>query len=247
MPAGWLTMLSWAALAAGFAGTAWILLDIYGRGHRQPIATVAGLTLGAEYVGDYLAAIVLGIVFQYFAVAPMRGLSVRRGLIEAAKADVVSLTAFEIGLFGWMALMTFVFFPAPHLRPDSPVYWFCMQIGMVAGFFPVVLALTAAGVGAGTAGALLITLPALSVPSMIMVGRAVLAGDPRDGGRGDGGRPDRRAPALDPVVTGLMVRGEPRPAASHSRRTPGGVEAVRGRPRRCCSGAVGRSRTHRTR
>src|SRR5690349_17443870 len=65
-----------------------------------------------------------GIVFQYFAIAPMRGLSLRKGLTEAAKADVASLTAFEVGLFGWMALMTFVFFPAPHhLHPDSPVYW----------------------------------------------------------------------------------------------------------------------------
>jgi hypothetical protein len=98
-------------------------------------ASVAGLTLGAEYIGDYLAAVALGIVFQYFAIAPMRGLSLRKGLIEAAKADVASLTAFEIGLFGWMALMYFVFFPAPHLRPDSPVYWFLMQIGMIAGFF----------------------------------------------------------------------------------------------------------------
>lgn len=35
------------------------------------------------------------------------------------------------------------------------------------------LALTASGIGAGTAGALLITLPALSVPSMVMVGRAL--------------------------------------------------------------------------
>jgi uncharacterized membrane protein YraQ (UPF0718 family) len=40
------------------------------------------------------------------------------------------------------------------------------------GEIPVVLALAAAGAGAGTAGALLITLPALSVPSMVMVGRA---------------------------------------------------------------------------
>jgi uncharacterized membrane protein YraQ (UPF0718 family) len=40
------------------------------------------------------------------------------------------------------------------------------------GEIPVVLGLAAAGVGAGTAGALLITLPALSVPSMVMVGRA---------------------------------------------------------------------------
>jgi Domain of unknown function (DUF4396) len=78
---------------------------------------------------------VLGIVSQYFAIAPMRGLSPRKGLIEAAKTDVAPLTAFEIGLFGWMALMYFVFFPAPHhLHPDSPVYWFLMQIGMIAGF-----------------------------------------------------------------------------------------------------------------
>jgi hypothetical protein len=98
-------------------------------------ASIAGLTLGAEYIGDYVAAVALGIVFQYFAVAPMRGLSLRKGLAEAAKADVASLTAFEVGLFGWMALMTFVFFPAPHLTPASPVYWFMMQIGMIAGFF----------------------------------------------------------------------------------------------------------------
>jgi uncharacterized protein len=37
----------------------------------------------------------------------------------------------------------------------------------------VVLALSAVGVGAGMAGALLITLPALSLPSMVMVGRAL--------------------------------------------------------------------------
>ena len=98
-------------------------------------AAVAGTALGAEFIGDYVAAIVLGIAFQYFAIAPMRGLSLRKGLIEAAKADVASLTAFEIGLFGWMALVYFVFFPAPHLTPASPVYWFLMQLGMIAGFF----------------------------------------------------------------------------------------------------------------
>ncbi len=97
-------------------------------------ASIAGFALGAEYVGDYLLAIVLGIGFQYFAIAPMRGLGVRKGLVEAAKADVLSLSAFEIGLFGWMALMYFVFFPAPHVHPNAPVYWFLMQIGMVAGF-----------------------------------------------------------------------------------------------------------------
>ena len=98
--------------------------------------TIAGRALFAEYVGDYVLALAFGIVFQYFAIAPMRGLGVRDGLKAAARADFVSLTFFEIGLFGWMALMAFVFFPAPHhLMPSSAAYWFLMQIGMIVGFF----------------------------------------------------------------------------------------------------------------
>jgi hypothetical protein len=97
---------------------------------------IAGVVLSAEYVGDYILALALGIVFQYFAIAPMRGLGVKDGLKAAAKADFVSLTAFEIGLFGWMAIMAFVLFPAPHLlTPSSAVFWFLMQIGMIIGFF----------------------------------------------------------------------------------------------------------------
>lgn len=96
--------------------------------------TLAGQTLFAAYIGDYIAAVILGVVFQYFAIAPMRGLGLRRGLIEATKADILSLTAFEIGLFSWMALMTFVFFTDPHLEPNNPVYWFMMQLGMILGF-----------------------------------------------------------------------------------------------------------------
>jgi Domain of unknown function (DUF4396) len=97
--------------------------------------TLAGSTLAAEYVGDYILALGFGIVFQYFAIAPMRGLGLRDGLVAAAKADFISLTFFEVGLFGWMALMNFIFFPAPHqLMPSSPAFWFLMQIGMIVGF-----------------------------------------------------------------------------------------------------------------
>jgi hypothetical protein len=97
---------------------------------------IAGLTLGAEYVGDYVLALILGIIFQYFAIAPMRGLGVKDGLTAAVKADFISLTAFEIGLFGWMAIMTFVLFPAPHeLMPNSAAFWLLMQVGMIIGYF----------------------------------------------------------------------------------------------------------------
>ena len=98
--------------------------------------TIAGRTLFAEYLGDYVLAVAFGIVFQFFAIAPMRGLGVRDGLKAAAKADVISLTFFEIGLFGWMAVMAFVFFPAPNdLMPNSIAFWFLMQLGMIIGYF----------------------------------------------------------------------------------------------------------------
>jgi hypothetical protein len=54
-------------------------------------------------------AVALGLAFQYFAIAAMRGLSFRKGIVAAAEADILSLTAFEVGLFGWMALTSMVF------------------------------------------------------------------------------------------------------------------------------------------
>ena len=95
--------------------------------------TIAGIALWPEYIIDYLLAYALGILFQYFAIAPMRNLNVKEGIVAAVKADTLSLTAFEIGLFGWMALSSFVFFHH-HLYPNSPVYWFMMQVGMIIGF-----------------------------------------------------------------------------------------------------------------
>jgi Domain of unknown function (DUF4396) len=97
---------------------------------------IAGVTLWAEYVGDYILALAFGIAFQYFAIAPMRGLGLRDGLKAATKADFISLTAFEVGLFGWMAVMAFVLFRAPHqLTPSSASFWLLMQVGMIIGFF----------------------------------------------------------------------------------------------------------------
>jgi hypothetical protein len=94
-----------------------------------------GKSLYAEYAGDLLLAWLFGIAFQYFAITSMRNLSLRQGLIAAVKSDTLSIITFEIGLFAWMALTFFVFFPHPHLRPTEGGYWFMMQIGMILGFF----------------------------------------------------------------------------------------------------------------
>jgi len=89
--------------------------------------------LFASYVFDFALAWFLGIIFQYLAIVQMRRISVQTALKEAIKADTLSLVMFEIGLFGWMALVAFVLFG--NLYPVSPVFWFMMQIGMILGFF----------------------------------------------------------------------------------------------------------------
>lgn len=97
--------------------------------------SIAGDALWAEYIASFVLAVLLGLAFQYFAIVPMRGLGMRDGIAAAAKADILSLATFEIGLFAWMALMRFVFFPDHPLRPDTAAYWFMMQVGMIIGFF----------------------------------------------------------------------------------------------------------------
>lgn len=112
-----------ARCALGDVISEWVLL-----------AAIAGVALWPEYIADFALAFVFGIAFQYFAIVPMRQLGFRAGVIAALKSDTLSVLTFEIGLFGWMALMFFVFFNDPHLRPDHAAYWFLMQVGMILGF-----------------------------------------------------------------------------------------------------------------
>jgi hypothetical protein len=96
--------------------------------------TLFGKPLFAQYAADLLLAWLLGIIFQYFTIMPLRHLSTLQALLAAIKSDTLSILAFEIGLFAWMALTSFVFFPSPHLRVTGPDYCFMMQIGMIFGF-----------------------------------------------------------------------------------------------------------------
>ena len=98
--------------------------------------TLFGSMLWAEYAIDFAAAWALGIVFQYFAIRPMRqDLSAAAAILTAIKADTLSILCFQVGMYAWMALTYFVLFPAPrHLIPFQPEYWLMMQIAMLLGF-----------------------------------------------------------------------------------------------------------------
>ena len=97
--------------------------------------TFAGGGFQTRLLLDFLLAWGFGVVFQYLTIAPMRGLSFGKGLMQAIRADTLSIVTFEMGLFGWMALTYFVIFPGPHLHPTDAVFWFMMQVGMILGYF----------------------------------------------------------------------------------------------------------------
>lgn len=82
---------------------------------------------------DYAVAFAFGIAFQYFTIKPMKQLSAGEGLKAAIKADTASLTAWQVGMYGWMAIVTFLIF-GHELPKTGPLFWFMMQIGMLAGF-----------------------------------------------------------------------------------------------------------------
>jgi hypothetical protein len=91
----------------------------------------------AGWVLDFILAFGFGIVFQFFAIAPMRGLGLRAGLLAALKADTLSLIAWQVGMYGFMAIAQFGLFGAllgVQLSPAMPEFWFMMQLAMVCGF-----------------------------------------------------------------------------------------------------------------
>jgi hypothetical protein len=114
--------------------------------------TLFGEKMFAVWVVDYLFAFAFGIAFQYFTIVPMRGLSPGRGLVEAVKADTLSLTAWQIGMYGFMAFASLYLFRhvlGARLAVDSPEFWFMMQIAMLCGFatsYPVNWWLIRAGI-----------------------------------------------------------------------------------------------------
>lgn len=94
--------------------------------------TILGHTIWASYFIDYGFALLFGFVFQYFNIAPMHPhLSAWEATKLSVKADVLSLTTFQVGMYAWLLAVHFIF--KGQLNASSPVYWFMMQIGLTIG------------------------------------------------------------------------------------------------------------------
>jgi hypothetical protein len=142
-----------ALLGATHCGGGCMLGDVLTDGGLFLLGASAllGSALLTSYVFDFVAAYLLGIVFQYFAIVPMRHLSPEAGIWAAVKADTLSLVAFQVGMYAWMAIYQKAIFQ-PRLQPNSPVFWFMMQIGMLAGLataFPMNWFLVKTGIKEG--------------------------------------------------------------------------------------------------
>jgi Domain of unknown function (DUF4396) len=138
-----------AAVASTHCGAGCTLGDIVAEWFMffVPFA-LFGMRLFGEWALDYVLAFLFGIAFQYFTIKPMKNLSPKEGLIAAIKADALSLTAWQVGMYGWMAIVVFVIF-GRQLQANDPVFWFMMQIAMIAGFltsYPVNCWLLAIGI-----------------------------------------------------------------------------------------------------
>ncbi len=94
---------------------------------------VAVALFGPNFAIEFALAYLFGIAFQYIPIRAMRDISPATALWEAVKADTLSLVAFEVGMFGWMAVARF-WLLHEAAAPSSIAFWFMMQIGMIAGF-----------------------------------------------------------------------------------------------------------------
>ncbi len=79
---------------------------------------------------DFVLALLIGIVFQYFSIAPMAGDYGWKTIVRSIKADTLSLTFFEVGLFGWMAIFDLLIFDQ-KLGMNTITYWFIIQVSNI--------------------------------------------------------------------------------------------------------------------
>jgi hypothetical protein len=140
----------WQSIVAGtlHCGAGCSLADLVGPFVFRALPfVIAGSMVFCEWTLDYGLALLVGVIFQYAALSPMLGQSGLPIWWRALKVDFLSLTAWQVGMYGWMALVIFVWFG--RIEPSHVEFWFLMQVAMACGFvtaFPMNWWLVRAGI-----------------------------------------------------------------------------------------------------
>lgn len=96
--------------------------------------TFWGASIWASFFIDYGFAVVFGLAFQYLNIKPMKpDTPAWQVFWDAVKADILSLTSFQVGMYAWMLAIYFIFHG--QVLADSAFYWFNIQIGLILGLF----------------------------------------------------------------------------------------------------------------
>ncbi len=124
------------ALSTLHCGAGCTLADIIGEWFTNYVpVTVVGSQLVGNWVLDFILALIIGVYFQFYAIREMEKISVGNALTRAFKADFFSLLSWQVGMYGWMAIVSFVLFVNEPLPKDTWIFWFMMQLAMLFGFF----------------------------------------------------------------------------------------------------------------
>lgn len=123
-------------LSALHCGAGCTLADIIGESFTglHPIYIGGSFLIGA-WVFDYILALIIGVYFQYAAIREMDSkITIQKAIEKATKADFLSLTSWQIGMYGWMAISIFIINDGYQYSKTSVDFWFNMQIAMLCGF-----------------------------------------------------------------------------------------------------------------
>jgi hypothetical protein len=95
---------------------------------------VLGHEVFGNWIVDYVFALIFGVIFQYAAKVAMSDKPNPTIWWEAFKTDFWSLTSWQIGMYGWMAISIFLLFDQQTMKPDHWPFWLMMQVAMLCGF-----------------------------------------------------------------------------------------------------------------
>ena len=123
------------ALSTFHCGAGCTLADIIGESLGYRILSAFGLYgIGWSWTLDYILALLIGAGFQYAAIRPMmQKASPGSVFSKALKIDFLSLTSWQIGMYGLSYIVFFIILPEP-LSHNTFGFWFIMQLAMCAGF-----------------------------------------------------------------------------------------------------------------